>query len=94
MLLILMKTILFKIAEVCQNWEISLVVVLLVKNSTSCYLVCVFSSFPLSMVHILEKDVASADSKDWPAKKVTIFNTIVHLVKTSENILFFCLHFT
>ena len=26
--------------------------------------------------------------KDWPAKKVTIFNTIVHLVKTSENILF------
>ena len=27
--------------------------------------------------------------KDWPAKKVTIFNTIVHLVKTSENILFF-----
>ena len=28
-------------------------------------------------------------TKDWPAKKVTIFNTIVHLVKTSENILFF-----
>ena len=30
-------------------------------------------------------------NKDWPAKKVTIFNTIVHLVKTSENILVFCL---
>ena len=27
--------------------------------------------------------------KDWPAKKVTIFNTMVHLVKTSDNILFF-----
>ena len=27
--------------------------------------------------------------KDWPAKKVTIFNSIVHLVKTSENILVF-----
>ena len=27
--------------------------------------------------------------KDWPAKKVTIFNLIVHLVKTSEKILFF-----
>ena len=27
--------------------------------------------------------------KDWPVKKVTIFNTIVHLVKTSEIILFF-----
>ena len=33
-------------------------------------------------------------NKDWPVKKVTIFNTIVHLEKTSENILFFCLHFT
>ena len=28
-------------------------------------------------------------SKDLAAKKVTIFNLIVHLVKTSENILFF-----
>ena len=27
--------------------------------------------------------------KDWAAKKVTIFNSIVCLVKTSENILFF-----
>ena len=27
--------------------------------------------------------------KDWPAKKVTIFNTIFHLVKISENVLFF-----
>jgi hypothetical protein len=27
--------------------------------------------------------------KDWPAKKVRIFNTIVHLVKTSGNILVF-----
>jgi hypothetical protein len=33
-------------------------------------------------------------NKDWAAKKVTIFNSIVHLVKTSENILFFYLHFT
>ena len=33
-------------------------------------------------------------SKDWPAKKVTIFNTIVHLLKTPKNIVFFCLHFT
>ena len=32
--------------------------------------------------------------KDWAAKKVTIFNSIVHLVKTSENILFSYLHFT
>ena len=32
--------------------------------------------------------------KDWAAKKVTIFHSIVHLVKTSENILFFYLHFT
>ena len=31
----------------------------------------------------------TVSNKDWPAKKVTIFNTIVHLVKTSENILFF-----
>ena len=28
-------------------------------------------------------------SKDWLAKKVTIFNTIVHLVKTSETFCFF-----
>ena len=28
-------------------------------------------------------------SKDWAAKKVTIFNSTVHLVKTSENISFF-----
>ena len=31
--------------------------------------------------------------KDWTAKKVTIFNLIVHLVEPSENILFLYLHF-
>ena len=41
-----------------------------------------------------EKSMPHVSYKDWPVKKVTIFNTIVHLVKTSENILFFCLHFT
>jgi hypothetical protein len=34
------------------------------------------------------------DFKDWAAKKVTIFNAIICLVKTSENGLFFYLHFT
>ena len=33
-------------------------------------------------------------SKDWPAKKVTIYFPIFYLVKSSENILFFYLHFT
>ena len=37
---------------------------------------------------------AVVPTKDWVAKKVTIFNSIVHLVKTSENILSFYLHFT
>ena len=35
------------------------------------------------------KIFSNLTTKDWPAKKVTIFNTIVHLVKTSENIWFF-----
>ena len=30
--------------------------------------------------------------KDWAAKKVTIFNSIIYLVKTSENGLFFYLN--
>ena len=33
-------------------------------------------------------------SKDWPAKKVTIYFPIFYLVKSSENTLFFYLHFT
>ena len=32
--------------------------------------------------------------KDWPAKKVTIYFPIFYWVKTSENTLFFSLHFT
>ena len=34
------------------------------------------------------------DHKDWPAKKVTIYFPIFYLVKSSENTLFFYLHFT
>ena len=33
-------------------------------------------------------------SKDWGPKKVTIYFPIFYLVKSSENILFFYLHFT
>ena len=32
--------------------------------------------------------------KDWPGKKVTIYFPIFYWVKSSENILFLCLHFT
>jgi hypothetical protein len=32
--------------------------------------------------------------KDWAVKKVTIFNSVVYLVKTSENILFVYLQYT
>ena len=32
--------------------------------------------------------------KDWPGQKVTIYYPIFYLVKCSENILFFYLHFT
>ena len=38
--------------------------------------------------------VDSQACKDWPAKKVTIYFPIFYLVKRSENILFFYLHFT
>ena len=38
--------------------------------------------------------VIHVTSKDWPGKKVTIYFPIFYLVKTSENILFFYLHFT
>ena len=34
-------------------------------------------------------EIQNLKIKDWPAEKVTIFNTIFHLVKTSENISFF-----
>ena len=32
--------------------------------------------------------------KDWPGKKVTVYFPIFYLVRSSENILFFYLHFT
>ena len=38
--------------------------------------------------------ITSIVSKDWPDKKVTIYSPIFYLVKSSENILFFYLHFT
>jgi hypothetical protein len=37
----------------------------------------------------LERFLPKNQHKDWPAKKVTIFNTIVHFVKTSEKFWFF-----
>ena len=48
-----------------------------------------------SLVLYLKKNFLSAmQPKDWPAKKVTIYFPIFYLVKSSENILFFYLHFT
>ena len=40
------------------------------------------------------KHVGLVLSKDWGPKKVTIYFPIFYLVKSSENILFFYLHFT
>ena len=42
----------------------------------------------------LELSIAQNSNKDWGPKKVTIYFPIFYLVKTSENILFFYLHFT
>ena len=44
--------------------------------------------------HDFTKYFIKKGSKDWAAKKVTNFNSIICLVKISENEIFFYLHFT
>ena len=58
----------------------------------------IFHLKPLSehsgKIPVMVKNQGTSYLKDWGPKKVTIYFPIFYLVKSSENILFFYLHFT